>query len=57
MVYRKFLKRVIDFVVALIVLVVSSPALLLIAVAIKIDSEGPVVFKQKRLGKNGKEYD
>lgn len=54
--YKKFFKRVIDFVIALIVLIVSSPILLVIAIAIKIDSRGPVVFKQRRLGKNGKEY-
>lgn len=54
--YRIFFKRIIDFITALIVLIVSSPILLLIAIAIKIDSRGPVVFKQRRLGKNGKEY-
>ena len=55
--YKKLFKRIIDFVVAFIVIIVSSPILLLIAIAIKIDSKGPIVFKQRRLGKNGKEYD
>lgn len=55
--YKNFFKRVIDFTVAFILLIVSSPLLLLIAIAIKIDSEGPVVFKQRRLGKFGKEYE
>ena len=55
--YKNFFKKVIDFTVAFILLIVSSPLLLLIAIAIKIDSEGPVVFKQRRLGKFGKEYD
>ena len=55
--YKNFFKRAIDFTVAFILLIVSSPLLLLIAIAIKIDSEGPVVFKQRRLGKFGKEYD
>ena len=55
--YKNFFKRVIDFTVAFVLLIVSSPLLLLIAIAIKIDSEGPVVFKQRRLGKFGKEYD
>lgn len=54
--YKHFLKRVIDFILALIVLIISSPVLLIIAIAIKIDSKGPVVFKQRRLGKNGKEF-
>ena len=54
--YKNCFKRIIDFIVALIVVVIASPILLLIAVAIKLDSKGPVVFKQKRLGKNGKEF-
>ncbi len=54
--YRRFFKRVIDFILALIVLILTSPVLLIIALAIKLDSKGPVVFKQRRLGKNGKEY-
>lgn len=55
--YKNFFKNIIDFTVAFLVLIASSPILVLIALAIKIDSKGPVVFKQKRLGKNGKEYD
>ena len=35
---------------------VSFPFLLIIAIAIKLDSKGPVIFKQKRLGKGGKEF-
>jgi sugar transferase EpsL len=37
-------------------LVISSPFLLVSAIAIKIDSKGPVIFQQKRLGLNGKEF-
>ena len=55
--YKKCLKRVMDFVIAFVVLIVFSPLLLLIAVAIKIDSDGPVVFKQRRLGMSGKQFD
>lgn len=54
--YRKFFKRVLDFIFALIVLILASPILLIIAIAIKFDSKGPVIFKQRRLGKKGKEY-
>lgn len=54
--YRNFLKRLFDLILSVIVLVLSSPILLIIAIAIKIDSKGPIVFKQKRLGKNGKEF-
>ena len=46
------LKRVIDVVISGLAIVVLSPVLLLIAIAIKLDSKGPVLFKQKRVGKN-----
>lgn len=54
--YRNFLKRVLDIFLAVIILVVSSPILLLIALAVKLDSKGPAIFSQRRLGKNGKEF-
>ena len=54
--YKNCFKRVIDFIFALSGLVIVSPLLLVIAVAIKLDSKGPIVFKQKRLGRNGKEF-
>lgn len=44
------LKRVIDFTFALIGLVVLLPLFLMLIIAIKIDSKGPVLFKQKRVG-------
>ncbi|WDN59828.1 sugar transferase [Streptococcus parasuis] len=46
------LKRVIDIVISGLAIVVLSPVLLLIAIAIKLDSKGAVLFKQKRVGKN-----
>jgi len=54
--YRKFLKRVIDFTLAFIVLVFLIPALLVIALLIRIDSKGPIFFNQERLGKEGKVF-
>ncbi|NLB80516.1 MAG: sugar transferase [Clostridiaceae bacterium] len=51
------IKRVIDIVISLIGLIVLSPFLALIAIVIKVDSEGPVIFKQKRLGKDGKIFE
>lgn len=45
-------KRLIDFILALIALIILSPLFLLIALWIKLDSKGPVFFKQKRIGKN-----
>ena len=44
------IKRSIDFIMALVGLIVLSPLFLLLVVAIKIDSPGPVLFKQKRVG-------
>lgn len=46
------IKRVSDMVISGLAIVVLSPVFLLIAVAIKLDSKGPVLFKQKRVGKN-----
>lgn len=47
------LKRIIDFLGSFIGLIVISPILLIIALAIKLTSTGPVFFKQERIGKNG----
>ena len=44
------LKRKIDFVVSFVALVIFSPILLIICVAIKVESRGPILFKQKRVG-------
>ncbi|NLO84687.1 MAG: sugar transferase [Clostridiales bacterium] len=49
--YERYIKRMLDVVISIVCLVVLSPVLLLIALAIKIDSKGPVLFKQKRAGK------
>lgn len=55
--YKAFLKRFLDILIALAVLVVSSPVLLVIFIAIKLDSPGPAVFAQRRLGRYGREFD
>jgi exopolysaccharide biosynthesis polyprenyl glycosylphosphotransferase len=46
-------KRFFDLLVALLVLIVLSPVLLIIAIAIKLDSKGPVLFSQERVGHRG----
>lgn len=51
MIYKMY-KRVADFLFALTGLIVLSPLFLLLIIAIKLDSKGPVLFKQKRIGKN-----
>jgi sugar transferase (PEP-CTERM system associated) len=48
------LKRVIDLASGLCGLVISSPIMLLIAIAIRIDSKGPIIFRQKRVGLGGR---
>lgn len=50
-------KRTLDIVVAVIGLVLASPVIALAAVAIKLDSPGPVIFRQRRLGMSGREFD
>ena len=50
--YKDGLKRGIDFLLSLVGIIVLSPILLILCIAIKIDSKGPVIFKQKRVGKN-----
>ena len=49
--YQKYLKRIVDVVLSLCGIIVLSPVLLLIALWIKLDSKGPVFFRQKRVGK------
>ena len=50
------IKRILDIIFSFIGIIILSPIFLLVAIAIKIDSKGPVIFKQKRLGKDGKEF-
>ena len=54
--YRDHIKRIIDLIIAVPVLIVAAIPMLLVAVAIKLDSPGPVLFKQDRLGKDGKVF-
>lgn len=51
-----FLKRLVDVIFALILGLIFSPLIILIAVLIKITSEGPIIYRQKRIGKNDKEF-
>lgn len=51
-----FVKRTFDFGASLVGLVCLSPVLLVTAVAIKLESEGPVIFSQDRIGLNGKKF-
>ena len=48
------IKRILDFVAALFALIILSPVMIVVAILIKLTSEGPVIFKQERIGKDGK---
>ncbi len=54
--WQVLFKRFLDVFIASLALVVFSPLFLLIAIAIRLDSPGPVIFKQKRVGRNGVEF-
>lgn len=54
--YRKFIKRTIDVVLSFMGIVVFLVPMLLIALFIKLDSKGPVIFWQKRVGKDKQTY-
>ena len=49
-----FFRRLVDILASSILLVVLSPILIVTSIAIKLDSEGPIIFKQERIGKDGK---
>ena len=55
--YRHFFKRFFDIILAILALILTSPILLITAIAIKVESKGPAIFVQQRVGKNGKVYD
>lgn len=52
----KFFKRTLDIVLSFIGMIVLSPFFLLLVLAIKLDSKGPVLFKQKRIGLHKKHF-
>jgi len=51
---QRFLKRFFDIFFSVIGIIILFPVMLVIAAAIKLDSKGPVIYKQDRLGKNGR---
>ncbi|MEL6775497.1 MAG: exopolysaccharide biosynthesis polyprenyl glycosylphosphotransferase, partial [Pseudomonadota bacterium] len=51
------LKMLEDYVLSTLALLLLSPVLILVAIAIKLDSPGPVLFRQKRLGFNNREFE
>lgn len=54
--YEQFIKRMMDICAGLVGVIVFSPIMLVTAIAIKLDSPGPVLFKQIRVGQNGRHF-
>jgi len=54
--WNRTIKRVMDVIISVILLIVLSPLFLLIALAIRLDSAGPIIFKQVRIGRGGREF-
>lgn len=49
-------KRVLDIIVSLVLIAITLPIMLFAIIGIKISSKGPIIFKQKRIGKNNQEF-
>nr|WP_260866345.1 sugar transferase [Paenibacillus xylanexedens] len=54
--YTDVIKPFADFVIAVLLLLITLPVMVLSAILIKMDSKGPVIFKQERYGKNGVKF-
>jgi exopolysaccharide biosynthesis polyprenyl glycosylphosphotransferase len=54
--FRRITKRAVDLVMAAILIVLAAPLIAVTAVAIKLDSPGPVLYRQERVGRNGRRY-
>ncbi|WP_102348291.1 sugar transferase [Bacillus sp. Marseille-P3661] len=53
---QRFVKRTFDLIVSLLILIVTSPIMLLLTILIPLTSKGPAIFKQERVGRNGTSY-
>lgn len=54
--YKNCIKRVIDFILALVAIIILLIPMGILAVMIKVDTKGPILFKQKRVGKGKKHF-
>lgn len=54
--FNQAIKRIFDFVASLIGIIILSPIFIVVSIAIKLDSKGGILFLQKRVGKDGKEF-
>lgn len=55
-IYRTTIKRILDAFFGVLLLICLLPLMLVLAIWIKLDSKGPVLFKQERVGRNGKRF-
>lgn len=56
MIYKNYIKKILDISLAVIGIVVLSPVFIVLVICIKFDSKGPVLFKQRRIGKGKSEF-
>jgi O-antigen biosynthesis protein WbqP len=56
MIYKRYIKRLIDFILSLGGLIALSPVFLILIIFIRIDSKGPILFKQRRIGKDKTDF-
>lgn len=54
--YNRVVKRIIDIIIALLVLIIGAIPMLIVALLIKLESPGPVLFKQERIGRGAKVF-
>jgi lipopolysaccharide/colanic/teichoic acid biosynthesis glycosyltransferase len=56
MVYYEVVKRLLDIIISVVVLIVGAPLMLVAAIAIKLDSRGPVIHRRLVIGRNGEPF-
>ncbi len=54
--FNKFLKYLSDYIISIIAIIITSPIMIVTAIAIKLTSPGPIIFKQERIGFHGKPF-
>jgi exopolysaccharide biosynthesis polyprenyl glycosylphosphotransferase len=54
--WGRIAKRIMDIIGSIIAIIIASPLMLVVSIVIKLDSKGPVLFKQRRVGANNKEF-
>ncbi len=54
--FNKVLKTLSDYIIAIVAIIITSPIMIATAIAIKLTSKGPIIFKQERIGYNGRSF-